>query len=480
MTIRLVLAPFVAHPFDVWRWYEYGQNVLDGATSIWTFLVPYSYSYFLFVFPASVVFHYLSAVVPTFTIPISSLDPRLNPGAPWNITVVPGLLFDFLVKLPLIASDTIVAILLYRIVLRFSSDERMAISASVAWFLNPLVIWVSSGWGMFDTLAVLFTVLSLYFVMENKFAYSGLALTAAVAMKYYPVVLMIPLFAIAWREGGRKGLVHLTLAIVGASVFLFLPLLAQSLQGFGSLIAGGPQLAMNYSGLSFWTAITLFQPVPYQAVISSALVATSLGGVYYLIAKSSSRNPHSYSAYFAFSIIPLLLFYRFVGENYFVWLIPFASILVLRSTRARILLWTLSVVALISSVTDSLLPYYLLPVAPWIGKYLIQMLSMVSSYRVANGGVVDHTISVGKIVLSALGIAAAVLLVLMALSLFSAISIVPNGTRSQRTEERKSQVLSYSGTSCFEASDQSCAWPWPRGFELCGGLCKLGNASDRY
>jgi hypothetical protein len=102
LAVRIFLAPFTAHPFDVWAWYQFGQSALSGQLPISSFMIPYQYSFFFFVFPASVGARLLSRVLGNYTIPVSSIDPRLDPGIHSPIPVIPGLLFDFLVKLPLI------------------------------------------------------------------------------------------------------------------------------------------------------------------------------------------------------------------------------------------------------------------------------------------------------------------------------------------------------------------------------------------
>ena len=411
LAIRLAIAPFFAHPFDVYSWYAVGQGVLNGSQSLWSYLTPYGYAFFLFVFPASLVFQALSGVMGSQIIQMSSLNPVLNPGAPWNIPVVPGLLFDFLVKLPLIASDTIVALLLYRIVKAYDLDERLAVSAATLWFLNPLTIWVSSGWGMFDTLPALFTVLALYLVSKRRFAYSGISLALAVAMKYYAIVLVVPLMILAWRKGDKSGLLHSSIALIGVGFLLFASLFANVYSGFASLAVGGSPLELRYSGLSIWTAVTLFFPSFNQTVISSSLVAVVLVVSYYWMAKRRSPGIYQTAILFALPILLLLLFFRFAGENYFVWLLPFASVLAVLDPRQKILYWGVSLVALLSSMINSFLPYYMLPMAPWLGNYLASALTAVAPYRVAPGGVVAQGLTLGKGMLAALGIATAGLLV---------------------------------------------------------------------
>jgi len=414
LAIRLLLAPFLAHPFDVYAWYLNGESLFNGTRSLWSFLQPYSYSFFLFAFPATAVFRFLSTVSGSYSTPISALDPRLNPGAAWNITIVPGPLFDFLVKIPLIVSDAIVALLLYRLVKSQMGDERLAASASLLWFLNPLIIWVSSGWGTFDTLPALFTVIALYLVFDKKFAYSGISLALAIAMKYYAVVLVFPLLLLAWGRGGRKGFVGTLGGTTITSLLLFIPLFGKTASAFASLAGGQAPSGLYYSGLSFWTAVTLFFSGIPQTIVSGVVIVALLGVSYFWMWRRRARTDlESATAHFGLSILALLLGFRFVGENYFVWLLPFGSILALKSRRATLLFWSVSLLALASALTDSLLPYYMLPMASWIGGYLVSIIQAAAPYRVAPEGMVTGALSLGKVFLSALGVCAAVFLALV-------------------------------------------------------------------
>src|ERR1017187_9480874 len=89
VVVRVAIAPFFAHPFDIYSWYTVAESFLSGSQPLSSFLVPYSYSFFLFVFPAALAFSFLSGYIGSFTIPMSSLNPVLNPGTPINILVVP-------------------------------------------------------------------------------------------------------------------------------------------------------------------------------------------------------------------------------------------------------------------------------------------------------------------------------------------------------------------------------------------------------
>jgi hypothetical protein len=340
---------------------------------------------------------------------MSSLDPRLNPGAPWNITVIPGPLFDMLVKLPLIASDALVALLLYRLVRNQTGNEKLANLVPLIWFLNPLTIWISSGWGTFDTLPALFTVLALYLVFDGRFALSGISLAVAIGLKYYPVVLTLPLFILALDRGGRRGLAE-SLGSTGlTSLLFFVPSLSDVTSGFTFLAGGQVPSGLHYSGLSFWTGITLFFPASPQTIVSAAITIMLLGVSYlWMWRRKVNVDQESGAIYFGLPILVLLLAFRFVGENYFVWLLPFGSILATTRTRISLLL-ILSLLALASALTGSFLPYYLLPVASWNGGLLVSIIEAAAPYMVAPGGTVTAAASLGKVLLSVLGSATAIL-----------------------------------------------------------------------
>ncbi len=426
--VRLAIAPFFAHPFDVYAWYTVGESVVNGKVPLQSFLVPYSYSFFLFVFPAAFAFSFLSGYLGSYTIPMSSLNQDLNPGTPINILVVPGPLFDLLVKLPLILCDLLVALLIYKLIMRHLGDERVAVSASALWFLNPLTIWVSSGWGMFDTLPALFTILALYFLLDKKFALAGMSLALAVEMKYYAIVLLFPLLLVAWRNSRWRGLAEAFSGNAAAIFVLSAPLLAESALSYTTLVGTWAPSGLYYSGLTFWTALTLFVPGINLPLVSGVLVAALLVMTYLWTWKRSlATDLISASVYFGLPILVLLAAFRFVGENYFVWILPFASIIASQHSRYRPLFFVMSVVALLSSVTDSLLPYYMLPMAPWIGGYLASLLSSVAPYRVAPAGSVTQTLSIGKFFLSVLGILATALLVLIVREWVGVLRAKPNG-----------------------------------------------------
>ena len=411
LVVRLAMAPWLAHPFDIDRFYLNGENFLTGKVGISYYLIPYRLAFFLFLFPATWGFNAISAYAGSFSIPLSSLNPILIPPAPFTITTVPGPLFDFLLKLPLIASDTLVALLLYRVI-KDAATTQTAAHVAALWYLNPLVIWVSSGWGMWDTLPVLFTVITLALALEGRFTLAALSLFVAIALKLYPVVLLVPLSIYAWKTERIRtvGLLILTVATLAAVLFGYE--FHGVMTELGSVVGGTSGESTYSSALTFWTAFTLFESVPQQALISLTIGLVSMAALYlWMLLRPVRRGLFELAAYFALSIAVVLVTFRVVEENYFVWLLPFAATFSLADAKSRPLYWAVSALALLSSVTASLLPFYLLPVSPEVQGLLVSMLSLAGPYRVAPSGSVVAGITFGKVYLAILGLAASAILV---------------------------------------------------------------------
>ena len=68
-----------------------------------------------------------------------------------------------------------------------------------------------------------------------------------------------------------------------------------------------------------------------------------------------------------------------------------------------------------SSMTDSLLPYYMLPMSPWISGSLVHIMSIISPYRIAPSGHLVQDMSTGKIFLALLGVLTFVLIIFLVL-----------------------------------------------------------------
>jgi len=140
--VRLILMPISAHPFDVSVWYGLSENILkDGPLSLQAF-PPLWYHYMMV--PIAYGYSWLSGVLSTGAIPMTSIPTALDFYPAFNLQYVPGLLFNFIVKIPFLISDIALAVLLYKIVEEITKSKGLAEKAAILWFLNPFVIWISA------------------------------------------------------------------------------------------------------------------------------------------------------------------------------------------------------------------------------------------------------------------------------------------------------------------------------------------------
>ena len=127
--------------------------------------------------------------------------PRLHPYPPvwflWEAAAGwldrhAGLPFAVAVKLPVLAAELVLVGLLAR-----GFAGWAPVHAAWIYALHPVSWLVSAAHGQFDALALLFVVLALAWSAQERADRSALALSAAVALKSFPV-LLLPLFL--WRR----------------------------------------------------------------------------------------------------------------------------------------------------------------------------------------------------------------------------------------------------------------------------------------
>lgn len=78
-------------------------------------------------------------------------------------------LYDLLLKLPSNIADLISALLIY-LIIKEKLDERWALLGFALYAFNPAIIFESAIWGQYDSVAILFLVLSIYFCLVKKSA----------------------------------------------------------------------------------------------------------------------------------------------------------------------------------------------------------------------------------------------------------------------------------------------------------------------
>ncbi len=389
---RVVLMPISAHPLDVYGWYKISMDIIrDGPFSIHSF-APLWYHYTMI--PIAYTYDWLAGLFSIHAIPMSSLPNALNFYPSSNIQYVPGILFDSVVKFPLLISDLLVTLLLYKIVLELTNDKGIAEKAAIFWFINPFVIWISAGWGMWDTLPALFSLAAFFFVLKNRISLSAVFLSLGVACKLYPILFLIPITIYFFKSGHvpkrLKNYASFVSIFIATSVILFLPSIgsAGNLVNF-FIINGGtansavinPVVVPVGFGLTYWSLYLLnrlvYLPinagfVSFASAGSIVFVVISLTVVCWKIGKMTFRNrTFELATAMLLIIFGLFLSYRAIEEQWFIWALPF---LIIASVGGRIkwaFYWVASLIALLYSILNCPLPFFFLPLAPWMTSNLL-------------------------------------------------------------------------------------------------------------
>ncbi len=385
--VRLLLMPIAAHPYDVYAWYTLSLDSLKNASfNVYNF-PPLWYNYMLF--PISHLYDWLAKFIPTGTIPMASLPSALNFYPSLNIEYVPGMLFNTVVKLPFLFSDTLIALLLYKIVKESSLNVGLAEKAALLWFLNPFVIWISAGWGMWDTMPAMFSLASFYLLWRKKVTLSAISLSLGVASKLYPLLFIVPAMIYMLKsnsfEEKRKVVPKFLAVFLISSTILFIPYLSLAANFFSSYFIANPASTNPIAnplgfGLTYWSLFllsrftitantTLTEIVP---LVSIALVTICLVLVYWRTSKITFTKPTvDLVTVFILPILMLFLSYRIIPEQWFIWTLPFLVILYAGKKVKGIYYWVASFVALLYAILNCPLPFFFLPLAPWYTKTLL-------------------------------------------------------------------------------------------------------------
>jgi len=188
LILRLLLAPFTTHPYDIVVLYKVTNDLLAGL-NVYTSFFSYPPLWAYIEYPALGLVSFFTSPK-LFGVQVGALN---LPVENWKLPpIITSPLFNVLCKLPLIIADVLIGIIIYNIVKELR-DEKYAKLSFLLWFFNPLVICIDSVHGQFDVLPALMTVLSFCLFCKRKYFASGIAISLGVLFKLYPLFL-VPLY----------------------------------------------------------------------------------------------------------------------------------------------------------------------------------------------------------------------------------------------------------------------------------------------
>lgn len=394
LVIRLAIAPWTCCPFDTYPFYSASVDMLAGmgmyGHAVFSYppgfgFVMYPFMFFLSLFTDPSLFGSFHPEM----IEVGMLIPTVYP-------FVTSPAFNLALKLPLIIGDVLTASMLFLLMSEWKG-ERLGRTAYMLWFLNPLVIWISSVVGQFDVLAVLCTLVAAYFFIHERYALAGLSVGAGMLLKVYPAYLglffliyLLLVGGVAWKD--RLTSVARLIGGAAASALPALPLLLTTpemldivLRRAGNDSFGGinPWFIAPYLGIMTPSAeASTGAPDFLQTPMFITLVGLILV-VIVAIALARSSRPLRESI-FAGSLVVLiiaLLFRSVTNPQHLLWVLPFMLIFSFIDSRMRIPMFMLTASGLLASLTFRSFAVFFYPLAAYTPLISVgQLNSIVFTY----------------------------------------------------------------------------------------------------
>ncbi len=229
---RLIPAASYAHPWDMYIWLKSGELGLKDL-NIYKFSNPVNYPWGFYAYPPGWLY---------WLIMVSMIGGSIG-------------LKIFLTKLPIILSDIGIALILYRLARELDLDEKQSIAVVALWLFNPITYFVSSFWGMFDSIAVLFQMLAIYLLLKKRYVLAGVMIGAGAAVKVLPALLILPLAVYLWKRGEdlfKNFGVKIVLPAFLVFLFASLPFLSTPIEYLRALF----QHTKSVGNFTYWMALS--------------------------------------------------------------------------------------------------------------------------------------------------------------------------------------------------------------------------------
>lgn len=330
LIIRLIFAiPFI-HDWDGFVFSESAKNLLQGKTPYMTVLEndpsiypdsdkPMEQQWYAYP-PLPLLMFTTPLIVPEIlNIQLSQVTETL------------------LLKLPFILGDLLAAWLVYKFL--ENKSQKLAKRAELLVLFNPLLIWVSSAWGMFDIWMANFLLLFLLSLRRSRFWQAGIFLALATTTKLFPVfflpVIGIYIFRIVQDIKARWQII---LGVLASLTLVVAPFFLTSPRGFlnQNLLMHIQRTTQGLSIPALFDYYKNFYQLPQipLTMISGAFMYLSIF-VVFLLAFAKVKSEESLLWAMIATYIPILLFNKVTNEQYFVLLIVLLIALLFSPTEFR-------------------------------------------------------------------------------------------------------------------------------------------------
>lgn len=241
---------------------------------------------------------------------------------------------NLLLKLPFIAGDLLAAWLVWKFL--EPSGLRIARRGELLVLFNPLLIWISSAWGMFDIWMANFLLLALLVLRRGQTGRAGVFLAAACTTKLFPVFFLPAIAAYVAKTQPGRNLRLFVLLILAASA-VTLPFFLSSPRGFlnQNLLM---HLIRPPQGISIWAFWDYYAniyrlpspPISLTTAVGAGVIITTIILSTLRLLRASLHTLGETDLIRAMTIVfvGILLVNKVTNEQYFVLLVVLLILLV--------------------------------------------------------------------------------------------------------------------------------------------------------
>ena len=242
-----------------------------------------------------------------------------------------GLTFPVLLRLPGIAADFVVLLVLLEIPKKHA-EIRIPTWALALFALSPVSLMVSGFHGNTDPVMVMFLVLASFMCLRNKPALSGLFLALSCQIKIVPL-LFVPIFFFFWydRGIGARFLLPLALGLLlsWSEALLKFPALfiknVLSYSGFWGI--WGITYWLRLTGLPEFKVVNFFHLPLLERIVITILKLVIIAAVLMVAWRRRKLKSERLFDSLAYSWIIFFVFAPSVSAQYLIWLAPFVLVL---------------------------------------------------------------------------------------------------------------------------------------------------------
>ncbi len=187
LSVRFFLAPFFIDTHDMASFFLATKDMVEGHS-------PYSSANYAYPPLVMIIYYPLFLFLSLFVEPSEwfsySNDIRdSSMTSPLLTPIVTTPIFNFVWKIPLILSDLFSAYFIFKIARLSGSSINFSSRVAMAYFLNPLTIYVSSVMGQTDGVMAAFLIASIYYILKEQTVTAGMFMAMSTSVKGYVIPL---------------------------------------------------------------------------------------------------------------------------------------------------------------------------------------------------------------------------------------------------------------------------------------------------